>query len=66
MWAKLLQAIIIPLIEKSVVALYKWIVKSFKDWLRKRKLKKENKKKVKNYEESDNIDDAVDDFSELP
>lgn len=66
MWAKLLQAVLIPWIEKSVVALFKWAVNSFRDWRRKKKLKKENDGKVEAYENADNIDDAADSYSELP
>lgn len=66
MWAKLVQLILVPLIERSVVALWKWATGSIKEFLRKRKLKKENTKKVEAYENSDSVDDSVDDFSKLP
>ena len=66
MWAKIVQAILLPLIQKSVVALYNWIIKSISEWKRKRKLKKDNEKKVKDYEEASNIDDANDSYNKLP
>lgn len=66
MWARLVQLILVPLVEKSVVALWKWITGSIKEFLRKRKLKKENTRKVEAYENSDSVDDSADSFDQLP
>jgi hypothetical protein len=66
MWAKLLQAVLIPWIEKSVVALYKWALAAYKEWQRKRELKKINNKKTKNFKEADNEKDITDSYSDLP
>jgi hypothetical protein len=65
-WAKLVQAVLIPLVQKSVVALFNWVKNLITEYFRKKKLKKDNDKKVKDYEESDNIADARDDFNKLP
>lgn len=72
MWAKLAQAILMPLIEKSVVALWKSFSKWFSNWQYRRaekkriaKLKKENDIKVNNYENSDS-DNTSDDFGSMP
>lgn len=66
MWAKLVQTLLMPLIQKSVVALYKYVSASIKDWWRKRKLKKKNEGKVEDYENATNIDDARDAHNKLP
>jgi len=70
MWAKLGQLLITnllkPLIEKSVVALFKWL----KNWNEKRKeLKKrkiETDKKLKDYEDAKTENDVRDTFSDMP
>lgn len=55
-----------PLIQKSVVALFIYVKESLKDWWRKRKLKKKNTGKVEDYENADNINDARDAHNKLP
>jgi len=69
MWAKLMEFVLLPLVEKSVGALWSLI----KGWLAERKeLKKreqtasDNAAKVEEYEESDSIDSAADTFNKLP
>lgn len=70
MWAKIGQWILItlikPALEKTLVALFKYIKNWVSEYFRKRKLKKENSKKVKRYEKATDIDDAGDSFDELP
>jgi hypothetical protein len=59
---KLLKWFLIPLIKDGI----NWAVKKVKEYFRKRKLKKDNDKKVQKYEKANNADDARDSFSKLP
>jgi len=54
--------LLIPLIMKGI----QWIKDWTSEFFRKRKLKKENDKKVENYEESTTIDESRDTFRDLP
>ena len=58
----LLTYVLKPLIEKG----FKYFYRMAKDWYERRKLKKENKEKVENYKEADDIDSSADEFSKLP
>lgn len=70
MWAKIgqwaLQALLIPWLKDQGVTLVKWIKNAWKEYKRKKKLKKDNKKKVTDYENSTNQSDAHDSFEQLP
>jgi len=66
MWAKLVQTLLMPLIQKSVVALFHYLKDAYQEWQRKRKLKKENDKKIKAFKESKVEEDITDTFSNLP
>ena len=60
------QAILTYILKPLFINLYKKIKYKVSEFFRKRKLKKENAKKVENYENSDNVDDAVDGFDGMP
>ena len=70
MWATLgkflASNIIKPLIEKYVKVFVRWLQFLWSERKRKAKLKKDNKKKVKAYEESSTENDDIDTFSNLP
>lgn len=66
MWAKLVKLVLMPLVEKSVVALWHLVVGYVSEYFRKRKLKKANETKVEEYENSDSVNDSIDDFGKLP
>jgi hypothetical protein len=54
--------LLIPLITEGFHFIVKWV----RDYLEEKKLKKENKKKVEAYENSDNPNDDADSFGDLP
>jgi hypothetical protein len=54
--------LLIPLIKDGI----NWAIKKVKEYFRKRKLKKDNDKKVKKYEDASNKDDARDSYSDMP
>jgi len=58
----LLTELVIPLLKKGVDFIVNW----FSERRRKKKLKAEIKKKVKDYEESNTVDSNADSFSNLP
>lgn len=68
MWQKLLSNFLMALLTRAFYALKDWIVKKYREYLRKKDHKKrtvENAKKAKDHEDS-NIDDSDDTFRKLP
>ena len=62
----LIKYVLKPLLMEGVAKLFKWAGNTWKEFWRKRKLKKKNKKKVKAYEEASTVDESRDTFNDLP
>lgn len=66
MWSNILQLIIKHLLKPLLIDGVVFLYKSIKEYFRKKKLKKDNAKKVDDYEKADNREENSDTFSNLP
>lgn len=66
MWAKAAELLIKYLIKPLLIDGVVWLYKTIQEYFRKKKLEKENRKKVEAYENAETREDNSDSFSNLP